>query len=196
MKKVAEKADVREGVKATLVRGLGAIVRRDLRAFVVDAGLAALGELLENERAAVCGPRHARQRERQAYRGGHARGELVMGGRRVSTGRPRARTVAGEEVELPSWRFFSQEDPLTERALEQMLVGVSTRKYGRSLEPTGPGVTTRGTSKSAVSRRFVAKTQAQMNDWLGRDLSQISLAALMIDGVHVGRLQAARAYRA
>jgi transposase-like protein len=104
----------------------------------------------------------------------------------VSTGRPRARTVAGEEVELPSWRFFSQEDPLTERALEQMLVGVSTRKYGRSLEPTGPGVTTRGTSKSAVSRRFVAKTQAQMNDWLGRDLSQISLAALMIDGVHVG----------
>jgi transposase-like protein len=43
----------------------------------------------------------------------------------------------------------------------------------------------RGTSKSAVSRRFVAKTEAQMDEWLKRDLSQISLTALMIDGVHV-----------
>lgn len=147
--------------------------------------MAALAELLESERTAVCGPRHARQKERRAYRAGYTRGELVMGGRRVSTNRPRARTITGEEVELPSWRFFSAEDPLTERAMEQMLVGVSTRKYARSLEPTSPDVKTRGTSKSAVSRRFVAKTEAQMDEWLKRDLSEISLAALMIDGVHV-----------
>lgn len=185
MKRVPENDDVRNGVKKALMRGLGAIVRRDLRAFVVDAGLAAVAELLEQERTAICGPRHARQKGRQAYRAGHAQGELVMGGRRVSTSRPRARSVDGEEVELPSWSFFAEEDPLTERALEQMLVGVSTRKYARSLEPTGPGVKTRGTSKSAVSRRFVAKTEAQMEDWLKRDLSQISMVTLMIDGVHV-----------
>jgi putative transposase len=185
MKKVAQKRDVRNEVKLAMVRGLGAIVRRDLRAFVVDAGMAALAELLESERTAACGPRHARQKDRQAYRAGYTPGELIMGGRRLSAERPRARTVEGEEVELPSWRFFSEEDPLTERAMEQMIVGVSTRKYARSLEPASPNVKTRGTSKSAVSRRFVAKTEAQMDEWLGRDLSQISLAALMIDGVHV-----------
>jgi len=185
MKRIAENRDVRNEVKLALVRGLSAVVRRDLRAFVVDAGMAALAELLEQERTAVCGPRHARDKGRRAYRAGHTQGELVMGGRRLSVARPRARTVSGEEVELPSWSFFSEEDPLTERALEQMLVGVSTRKYERSLEPTGPGVKTRGTSKSAVSRRFVAKTEAQMDEWLKRDLSQISLSALMIDGVHV-----------
>ncbi|HKY35099.1 MAG TPA: IS256 family transposase [Polyangiaceae bacterium] len=185
MKKVAQKRDVRNEVKMAMVRGLGAIVRRDLRAFVVDAGMAALAELLESERTVACGPRHARQKDRQAYRAGHAPGELVMGGRRLSVNRPRARTVAGEEVELPSWRFFSAEDPLTERAMEQMIVGVSTRKYARSLEPASPNVKTRGMSKSAVSRHFVAKTEAQMDEWLGRDLSDISLAALMIDGVHV-----------
>lgn len=185
MKKVAQKRDVRNEVKLSLVRGLGAVMRRDLRAFVADAGVAALAELLESERTAACGPRHARQKERRAYRAGHTRGELVMGGRRLSVDRPRARTLDGEEVELPSWRFFSDEDPLTERAMEQMLVGVSTRKYERSLEPTSPNVKTRGTSKSAVSRRFVAKTEAQMDEWLKRDLGEISLAALMIDGVHV-----------
>ncbi len=43
-----------------------------------------------------------------------------------------------------------------------MLVGVATRQYARSLEPLPADVVSRGTSKSAVSRRFVAKTTAQL----------------------------------
>ena len=42
--------------------------------------------------------------------------------------RPRVRTTTGEEVELPSWAAWSSEDPLEQRAIEQMLLGVSTRK--------------------------------------------------------------------
>ena len=95
---------------------------------------------------------------------------------------------------LPSWERFSAEDPLTERAVEQMLVGVSTRKYARSLEPVGEGVTTRGTSRSAVSRRFVAATQEQVDAWMATDLGGVELVAVMIDGLafrdeHVGVLQ-------
>ena len=40
----------------------------------------------------------------------------------------------------------------------RMLVGVATRQYARSLEPGPADVVSRGTSKSSVSRRFVAKT--------------------------------------
>ena len=47
------------------------------------------------------------------------------------------------------------------------------------------GVHTRGTSRSAVSRRFVAATEQQMGTWLGRDLGEIDLVVLMIDGVHI-----------
>jgi hypothetical protein len=46
-----------------------------------------------------------------------------------------------------------------------MLVGVATRQYARSLEPLGPEMQSRGTSKSAVSRRFVARTTAQLVAW-------------------------------
>jgi len=99
--------------------------------------------------------------------------------------RPRARTADGHEVELPSWKEFADEDPLDARAVEQMLIGVSTRRYDRSLEPLGAGVEDYGTSKSAVSRRFVVKTEAQMGTWLRRDLSSINLVTLMIDGVFV-----------
>lgn len=35
---------------------------------------------------------------------------------------------------LPTWATFTSEDPLDDRALEQTMVDVSTRKYHRSLE--------------------------------------------------------------
>lgn len=186
MKKTARKGPKRTGPSAgPLLPLLHAIVRRDLREFVVDAGMAALADVLEQERAAACGPRYVHQAERRAFRAGHAVGELVLGGRRVQVERPRARTVDGEEVTLPTWRAFAAEDPLRERALEQALVGVSTRRYARSLEEVPAGVRTRGTSRSAVSRRFVAATEQQMATWLGRDLGEIDLVVLMVDGVHV-----------
>jgi transposase-like protein len=93
--------------------------------------------------------------------------------------------MAGQEIALPSWSAFSAEDPLEERAVEQMLVGVSTRRYHRSLEALPDDLPTRGTGKSAVSRRFVAATERQMAEWLGRDLSQLDLVVLMLDGIYL-----------
>jgi transposase-like protein len=162
---------------------LGDAMRRDLREFVITAGTAALAAILEEERTQAVGPKYARLPERSAVRVGTARGELVMGGRRVQVRRPRARTLDGDEIQLPSWTAFAAEDPLDERAVNQMLVGVTTRRYARSLEPLAAPLPERGTSKSAVSRRFVAATQKQMDAWLGRDLSQLKLVALMIDGI-------------
>lgn len=185
MKKIAKKKDAREGGTGTMALRLAEVIREDLHAFVVEAGMTALGMMLEKEREMACGPRYQHRSDRVARRAGYAPGELVMGGRRVGVRRPRARTIEGEEVSLPSWSQFSDEDPLEKRAVEQMLVGVSTRRYARSLEPAPEGMRTRGTSRSAVSRRFVAATEAQMKEWLARDLRGIDLAVLMIDGVHV-----------
>ena len=161
------------------------VVREDLRAFVVRSGMQALGELLEEERAALCGPRYQHDRQRTSSRAGYAPGELVMGGRRVAVPRPRVRDRDGREVPLASWSAFGDEDPLDERAVRQMLLGVSTRKYKRSLEPLGPELRERGTSKSAVSRRFVEVTSKKVDEWLGRSLDGIDPIAILIDGIHV-----------
>ena len=165
---------------------LADMIRADLHQFVISAGTAALAAVLEHERTRLVGPRYVHVPRREAHRAGSAPGELVLGGRRVQVRRPRVRTLDGREVELPSWNAFAAEDPLHERAVEQMLVGVSTRSYARSLEPVPDELVTRGTSRSAVSRRFVAATEKQMAEWLGRDLTAIDLVVLMIDGVYVG----------
>lgn len=175
-----------ENAQALLpIAALAFTLRRGLREFIVESGMKVLDELLEQERTEVCGPRYKHEPEREAHRAGHATGELAMGGRRVQVRRPRARTDE-RELELPTWKQFSSEDPLNARAREEMVIGVSTRKYRRALEELPPEVKERGTSKSAVSRRFIAATTKELATWLGRDLSKIDLAAIMIDGLAFG----------
>lgn len=189
-KKSREKGDRQELTKAMQVllpiAGVLATLKGSLHDLVVGAGLQVLQLLLEQDRAEICGERYRHAPGRPASRAGSAPGELSMGGRRVSVKRPRARSAAGKELELPTWKAFAAQDPLTERAVEQMVLGVTTRKYERSLEALPPEVRGRGMSKSAVSRRFVAATKAQLQDWFERSLSGLTLAALMIDGLVCG----------
>lgn len=146
----------------------------------------AVEALLEEDRVRLCGPRWGRQPGARCCVGGTVRGQPVLGGRRVAVRRPRVRRVPGGELELPTCACMRREDPLTERAVEQMLVGVSTRKYARSLEPLPEDVEERGTSKSTVSRRFVAKTRAGLEAWQTRPLHDLDLVALVLDGIEFG----------
>src|ERR1700719_3163834 len=65
-----------------------------------------------------------------------------------------------------------------------MVLGVSTRRYARSLEALPNEFEVRGVGKRAVSDRFVVRTQRRLSELMRRDLSGLALVALMIDGVH------------
>ena len=186
MKKTDKKEAVSQEASAlALIAGVAATVREGLHELVVRSGLGVVAAMFEADREALCGPRYEHS-EHAARRTGHVSGELAMGGRRVEMKRPRVRSVGGRELKLPTWEHFAGMDPLGERAYEQMLVGVATRQYGRSLEPLGTGVAARGTSKSAVSRRFVAATATRVGEELARPIGNLRFAALMIDGIHFG----------
>jgi putative transposase len=159
--------------------------RAELMELAVASGLKVLNTMLEADRTAICGPRYQHQAERAAARAGRVCSEVVLGGRKVQIRRPRVR-ADGHEVALPTFEAFANTDPLNRRVVEQMLIGVATRQYGRSLEPAGTEIRTRGTSKSAVSRRFVAKTKSQLAAWRSTAFDALDLVALLIDGVHIG----------
>jgi transposase-like protein len=154
---------------------------------VLAHGFQGVIEMLEADREALCGPRRLWQPERKAYRYGHDDGRLVLGGRTVKVSRPRVRGVNGGEIDLPTWRRFAEEDPLNERALEQILAGVSTRKYGSSLEALPAGLEAGMTSSSSVSRRFVAVTQQRVETFLSRPLDALDLPVILLDGTGFGK---------
>ena len=158
-----------------------------LLALAVGAGLQVLASLMDADVAAVAGPRGLHDRDRVAVRHGTERGSVTLGGRRVPVTRPRVRAADGSgEVPVPAYELFTSTEVLGRMAMERMLAGLSTRRYGAGLEPVGArvGDAATATSKSAVSRRFVAMTETALADLLGADLSALDLVAIMVDGVH------------
>ena len=101
--------------------------------------------------------------------------------------RPRVRTADGAtELAVPAYELFNSTELLGELALERMMAKLSTRRYAAGLEPVGTAVTAiaSATSRSAVSRRFVAMTERALDEMMRSDLSAVECVALMIDGVH------------
>jgi len=180
-----------ERVQEALGRLVGA-AKEGLLALSVGVGLGVLTELMEEEVDDVVGSKGRHNSERTAVRHGHEDGEVTLGGRRVEVRRPRVRTADGEaEVQLGTYEHFADRDPLARVVLERMLAGVSTRRYRRTQEPVGTPVEVkaRSTSKSAVSRTFVQRTRSALAELMSRQLADLRLAVMMLDGLELkGRM--------
>ena len=142
-----------------------------------------LGSLLDADVEQLAGPKGRHNPQRVAVRHGTQPGKVTLGGRRV-----RVRRADGTaELPLPTWQAFAATELLDQLALERMLAKLSTRRYRVGLEPVGTDVerAAAGTSKSAVSRRFVAATERALAELLAQDLSGLDLVALLVDGIRV-----------
>jgi transposase-like protein len=189
-------ATIQEGVLPERVQeALGELVgaaKEGLLALSVGVGLGVLTELMEEEVDDVVGPKGKHDSDRTAVRHGHENGEVTLGGRRVEVRRPRVRTAEGDaEVQLSTYEHFADRDPLGRVVLERMLAGVSTRRYRRTQEPVGEQVehAARSTSKSAVSRTFVERTREALSELMARQLGDLRLAVMMLDGLELkGRM--------
>jgi transposase-like protein len=177
---------VPEQVSVALAELVGE-VREGLLALAVGTGLQVMAAMMEADVTAQCGVKGRHDPARTATRHGHEAGSVSLGGRRVPVERPRMRASGGAgELPVPTYELFSQTEVLGRMAVEQMLAGLSTRCYPVGLEPVGARVeqAATATSKSAVSRRFVAATETALARLLAADLSKLDLVALMVDGVH------------
>jgi putative transposase len=170
------------------VAELATAAREGLLALAVGTGLQVLEIMLAEDVARLVGAKGRHIPERSAVRHGSEPGQVTLGGRRMRVRRPRVRTADGtREVVVPTYQAFAATDLLDQLAVERMLAKLSTRRYQAGLEPVGTQVeqAATGTSRSAVSRRFVARTEHALAELLAQDLSGLDLVALMVDGIRV-----------
>jgi putative transposase len=163
--------------------------REGLLALAVSTGLQVMAAMFEENVTALCGPDGKHNSDRAGYRHGTEAGSVTLGGRRLAVTRPRVRAADGSgELHLASYDLFSSTEVLGQMALEKMLAGLSSRRYVRGLEPAGQAVerAAGSTSKSAVSRRFIAATETALAELMSRRLDDLDLVAFMVDGVHFG----------
>lgn len=160
--------------------------KKGLLAFVQQMGMAVLSELLATEAAMIAGPKGKHVPGRTHHHWGTTRTPLCFGGRNVSIERPRVRTRGkgkDKEIELPTIEALREGDPLSARVAEQIVLGVSTRGYERSLEPIEPELGGRGASKSNASRALIDATTEKLAAFVSRKLDDVDVVAMFIDGI-------------
>lgn len=160
-----------------------------LLAAAVAVGLEVFDQLLDANVTAIAGEKGRHDPDRSAVRHGTDPAKVPMGGRVIDVRKPRVRSVDGTaEVALAAWAAVASRDLLSEHTVAAMLAGVSTRGYATVLEPAGARVAeaTSSTSRSAVSRRFIAATKARLVEFRSRPLDDRRWLVVYIDGFGFG----------
>jgi transposase-like protein len=153
-----------------LRQGVGALIRQ--------AGLRVMELLMEEEVRERVGERSQPQPDRTANRWGKERGFCVVMGQKVPIDRPRVRTTDDQEVRLGSYEMFHRGEPLTETVWEKLMLGLSTRKYGRAVREFAEAY---GLEKSAISEHFIEASREKLKAMMERRLDKVRLCALLID---------------
>ena len=173
-------------VQITLpVQGVLQDVKHAFYGLCIQAGREVLAKMLEADRVTLCGAKGVPDRARSAVRGGSTDSRVVLGGQRIAIKRPRVRAVDAGELYLPTYAWAAGADPLDGATMSAIAAGVSTRRYAGTLDELPPPDQALSTSRSAVSRRFVALSQEQLDAWLHRSLDGLDLPVVMIDGIHL-----------
>jgi len=146
---------------------------------LIDIGLMHVSRELKREVRELAGERYARKAENLACRRhGTNPGSVKLGGRTVAIEVPRVRAPEGE-VRLMSYESFQEHGELDEVLFRRVLAGISCRDYEAASENL-PGAI--GLSGSSVSRRFVEASRKHLKEFTERDLSELDLVALFVDG--------------
>lgn len=153
-----------------LRKGVGELIRQ--------AGLQLMELLMEEEVRTVVGERSRRQPERTAYRWGAERGYCVVMGQKVPLQRARVRSLDQREVRLGSYEMFHRGEPLTETVWEKLMLGLSTRNYGKAVREFTEAY---GLEKSAVSEHFIESSRQKLKQLMERPLGPLRLCALVVD---------------
>ena len=116
---------------------------------------------------------------------GRQPGQVMLSDRKLEVERPRLRTRGrqGREVEVPAYAAMHNGKQLDARVLEILMHGVSTRNYKEVISKMAETV---GVSKSAVSRRVVEASEAEVETLLSRRFDELKLLVIYIDGLVFG----------
>jgi putative transposase len=166
---------------------MAGVIKEGLLGMCADVGLVVMRQMMEAELTRRIGAKHAKLAERAGNWHGTTTGPAVLGGRKISVERPRARSTEEGEIGLDTWAVFSSEDLLTQLTVERMLARVATRRHVDVAEPMSTDIESAATAtgRSSVSRRWKRATEAALAEMMARDLSGLDVAVIMIDGIEI-----------
>ena len=146
------------------------------------AGRATIEAVLQLSAEQVAGPRTPGQRRTGLLWHGRQAGRVCLKERKLGVRKPRLREKGGGEVVVPAY-VAMQENGMSQRMLEVLMRGISTRQYAEVLPEMAA---TCGVSKSTVSREAAEAGEEALKELLERRFDGIDLLVIYIDGMQFG----------
>jgi len=130
-------------------------------------------------------PQQGKRRSSDVVFYGRQPGQVMLSDRKLEVQRPRLRKRGrpGREVEVPAYQAMHNGEQMGARMLEIAMRGVSTRNYKEVISTMAETV---GVSKSAVSRRVIEASEAEVEALLARRFDELKLLVIYIDGLLFG----------
>lgn len=155
-----------------------------LRDYLQACARQALRSVIDEEVAALCGPRHHPDDDAKFRRAGSAPSYVMVNGKHEPMERPRVRLRSegssgkGAEVQLKSWKLAQGQDEWEAAMMRAVLCSVSTRDVPSLRESE-----VARESRSSISRLWQRKSAELVKQQQESDLSGIDLVILMLDAV-------------
>ncbi len=150
-------------------------------------GRAGIEALLQVAAGQIAGPKQPGRKRTGAVRWyGHESGVVQLDERKVRVERPRLRRkgrLRRAEVTIPAYESMQMNGRVTQRVLQILMKGVSTRNYRDVLPAMAESV---GISKSSVSREMIDGCQETLRELCERRFDTVPLVVIYIDGVRFG----------
>lgn len=152
-------------------------------------GRATIEAVLQMSARQLAGPRQqGRKSDRDVVYHGTQPGRVKLKERQLRVDKPRLRKkqpAEGEpgEVEIPAYAAMHDDQRLSDRMLDILMHGVSTRKYAAVLPEMAETV---GVSKSQVSREFIDAGERLLKELAERDFSGTNILVIYVDGLQFG----------
>ena len=157
--------------------------REELAKELRGVGLIAMEAIMEMEITTIAGAKGKHNPEREYYRGGNNPGSVIVDDQKVPVSVPRAvHSESKASHRLQSYGFFHQASDVAKRAYQDLIRGVSTRRFAVGIEKFLRGY---GFSASSVSRHMVEATAEKLKELMNRSVEGKDLVVLMLDGLRM-----------
>ncbi len=148
-----------------------------------------INELLEDEVITLAGARysHKKPQDGRYSRWGYNPGSVKIGDEKVRIDVPRVYdNEMGQCVSLEIYEQLKVLQGVNDALMKRVLHGISTNDYSKVLTHL---LDSFGLSRSSVSKQFCEASEAVLESFHKRDLSQLDLVAIFLDGKHLAKEQ-------
>lgn len=180
--------ELRSSIKLDLKSlDLSKIIKCEMENFGLHLGLIMIEQFMQAEVEQLIGPKYSRDRRDDMNRWGSQLGSVVLGAQKAPISKPRVRRPledgSSEEVPLDTYTAFNNPGTLSQSVLNRMLAGVSSRNFAQTVEKVADSS---GLSKSTYSRKAIKATAEMVKEFEARNLSELDIQVILIDGTRVG----------